>query len=565
MFRLVDEALRAMNQPLVSIVLPAFNRAGYLRSAIESVLAQSLTNWEMLVADDGSGPEAAEYLRGLGDPRIRVLWLAHSGNPSVARNAALREARGTYVAFLDSDDLWAPNKLEAQTAALRARAQCHWSFTNVDWIDHAGGLMRPRETFVPHEGRIVEALLTIDAYVALPTVLVERRLLDEAGPFDEELRFGEDYDLWLRLATRSDVVAVADKLTQVRLHAGNHSHDRRGFYRDWLRLYEKAGARTTDPRLLDICRRKRAAMAVGLASIEAADGQAAASYRRLANALPDGWRYWRWWLSAARMLVSSSLPRWAKARALPIVSSEFHFRLLAKHFGAEVICDVGAFDCFHSRRFRAMGAKVIALEANPVNFEVLARDASLAAAGIELFNYAAWNRDEEITFNVIDAAARDVAWRKLISSIRERAPDTRYASKPVRVRGVRLDTFLTEVLAGPERTIALWIDVEGAAYEVLEGIAGIRDRVCLVHVEVETRTFWQGQHLWPEIDALMRQFGFTPIARSTGVEQFDVLFVNDRWFARSRAAVSGTTLLAWARLRAGRARNKLRSWLGAHA
>jgi len=302
-----------MNQPLVSIVLPAFNRAGYLRSAIESVLGQSLTSWEMIVADDGSGPEAAEYLRGLGDPRIRVLWLAHSGNPSVARNAALRDARGTYVAFLDSDDLWEPNKLEAQTAALRARGECHWSFTNVDWIDAAGGLMRPRERFVPHTGRIVEAVLTIDAYIALPTVLVEQRLLDEAGLFDEELRFGEDYDLWLRLAARSDVVAMTDKLTRVRVHADNHSHDRRGFYQDWMRLYEKAAARTTDPRLLAICQQRRAALAVGLASIEAANGRTAASYRMLANALPDGWRYGGWWLSAARMVVSSSLPPWAKA------------------------------------------------------------------------------------------------------------------------------------------------------------------------------------------------------------------------------------------------------------
>lgn len=249
---------------------------------------------------------------------------------------------------------------------------------------------------------------------------------------------------------------------------------------------------------------------------------------------------------------------------LPVVNSEFLFRSLAKHLGAEVICDVGAFDCFHSRRFRAMGAKVIALEANPVNFDALARDASLAAAGIELFNYAAWNRDEEITFNVIDATARDVAWRKMISSIRERAPDTNYASQPVRVRGVRLDSFLTDVLAGPAHAIALWIDVEGAAYEVLEGIAGIRDRVCLVHVEVETRAFWKGQRLWPDIDALMRQFGFTPIARRPGDEQFDVVFVNDRRLERSRAVVSGNTMLAWARLRAGLARNRLRSLLGTH-
>jgi FkbM family methyltransferase len=249
---------------------------------------------------------------------------------------------------------------------------------------------------------------------------------------------------------------------------------------------------------------------------------------------------------------------------LPIVSSEFLFRSLAKHLGVGVICDVGAFDCFHSKRFRATGAKVIALEANPVNFDVLARDASLAAAGIELFNYAAWNRDEVVTFNVVDATARDAQWRTMISSIRERTPDNSFASRPVPVRAVRLDSFLTDKLTGPASTIALWIDVEGAGYEVLEGIDGIRDRVCLVHVEVETRAFWQGQRLWPDIDELMGRLGFTPIARRPGDEQFDVLFVNDRWLERSRAAVSGITFLAWARLRAGRARNKLRSLLGAH-
>jgi FkbM family methyltransferase len=251
--------------------------------------------------------------------------------------------------------------------------------------------------------------------------------------------------------------------------------------------------------------------------------------------------------------------------ALPIVSSEFLFRSLAKHLGAEVICDVGAFDCFHSRRFRATGAKVIALEANPVNFEVLARDASLAAAGIELFNYAAWNRDEEITFNVVDATGRDAQWRTMISSIRERTPDTRFASKPVPVRAVRLDSFLTDLLPAPAPTIALWIDVEGAGYEVLEGMERIRDHVCLVHIEVETRAFWEGQRLLPDIEALMEQLGFTPIARRPGDEQFDVVFVNDRWLGRSRAVVSGMTFLAWARLRAGRVRHKLRSLLGAHA
>jgi FkbM family methyltransferase len=251
--------------------------------------------------------------------------------------------------------------------------------------------------------------------------------------------------------------------------------------------------------------------------------------------------------------------------ALTMVNSEFLFRSLAKSLGAEVICDVGAFDCAHSKQFKAIGARVIALEANPVNFAELARDASLAAAGIELFNYAAWNRDEDVTFNVVDATARDAEWRKMISSVRERSAANRFDSRPVRVRGVRLDTLLGGVLPEPAGAIALWIDVEGAAYEVLEGIHGIRERVCLVHVEVETSAFWEGQRLWPDIVALMRRLGFTPVARRPGDGQFDVVFVNDRWLAHSRALVSGATFLAWARLRAGRVRNRLRSWLAARA
>jgi FkbM family methyltransferase len=251
--------------------------------------------------------------------------------------------------------------------------------------------------------------------------------------------------------------------------------------------------------------------------------------------------------------------------ALPIVSSEFLFRRLAKHLGAELICDVGAFNCFHSKRFRDTGARVIAFEANPVNFDALMRDATVAAAGIQVFNYAACDRDGEVTFNVVDADARDMAWRRLISSMRERVADVRYASRPVSVRGVRLDTFLAGELADPARTIALWIDVEGAAHEVLEGIERICDRVCLVHVEVETRAFWEGQRLRPDIDALMARYGFTPIARSRGDEQFDILFLNDRWMESSRAAASGITWLAWARHRVALAHHKLRSWLGAHA
>src|ERR1700754_463468 len=92
-----------MGFPAVSVVLPTYNRPDYLREAMASVFAQTLDDWELIVADDGSDEETKAYLRGIDDPRVTVLWLAHSGTPSMGRNAAIRQARGDYVAFLDSD------------------------------------------------------------------------------------------------------------------------------------------------------------------------------------------------------------------------------------------------------------------------------------------------------------------------------------------------------------------------------------------------------------------------------------------------------------------------------
>src|ERR1043165_1265982 len=99
--------------PEVSIIVPSYDRLEYLRQAVESVFAQSFRDWELIVADDGSGPATAAFLTELEpQPPVRVLRAEHSGNPSVVRNLALRAAHGNLVAFLDSDDIWSPAKLE---------------------------------------------------------------------------------------------------------------------------------------------------------------------------------------------------------------------------------------------------------------------------------------------------------------------------------------------------------------------------------------------------------------------------------------------------------------------
>jgi glycosyltransferase involved in cell wall biosynthesis len=156
------------------------------------VLAQTCADWGLIVADDGSSDETRSYLRELRSARVEVLWLPHTGNPSRARNAALAVARGTYVAFLDSDDLWAPRKLEQQLAALRASPHCRWSYTACDRIDGDGRLLattlQPNITL--RSGWIFGPLLALQTSVAMPTLVAERTLIEEAGAFDEDQLYG---------------------------------------------------------------------------------------------------------------------------------------------------------------------------------------------------------------------------------------------------------------------------------------------------------------------------------------------------------------------------------------
>src|SRR5262245_60280907 len=121
-----------MAEPLVTIVLPTYDRFEFLPSAVQSVFDQTMRDWELVVADDGSGREVRNYLDTLNDDaRVRTLLLPHSGNPGRARNAAIAVARAPYVAFLDSDDVWEPSKLELQLAMMRAKDGCDWSYTGV--------------------------------------------------------------------------------------------------------------------------------------------------------------------------------------------------------------------------------------------------------------------------------------------------------------------------------------------------------------------------------------------------------------------------------------------------
>lgn len=299
-----------MTSPEVSIILPTYNRLPYLRAAVDSVFAQSFGDWELIVADDGSGPETAAYLAALADPpRVRVLRLSHSGKPGVARNAGWRVARGEYIAFLDSDDVWLPGKLAQQIASLRAQPQRGWSHSAFAVIDEAGQLLTGERArcWPAFQGRILEGLIGMEVVIAIPTVMVRRRLLEQLGGFDCGLRMCEDYDLWLRLAAVSEIDGVAATLVHVRSHP-ERFHDPALVLEDRDRALEKLLAAGPQGSSVAILSRERAKAAGELARGQAIRGGRAASLRTLLRSSRYAWAYPAWWLRGAEAVARATAP-----------------------------------------------------------------------------------------------------------------------------------------------------------------------------------------------------------------------------------------------------------------
>jgi glycosyltransferase involved in cell wall biosynthesis len=300
-----------MQQPLVSVILPTFGRLRYLRPTVASLYGQTLADWELVVADDGSDEETRAYLRALArEPRVKVVWLPHCGIPAVVRNAALRAATGEYVAFLDSDDLWTPQKLARQIEALRARGACRWSYTGVSHIDGddrtlADDVCGP---WVPCDGSVFERLVTGPVAIRTPTVLAMRALIEQVGGFDEAIRSAEDYDLWLRLALASEVVLIDEQLVKVRRHEDNHTRNWEIAFvgRDYsLRKLEA----TVGPRMRSLLRKERTRNALTLAATHAALGNHRRMLHALWHSLPYSFGSPRWWFGLVKTPLRPYVPR----------------------------------------------------------------------------------------------------------------------------------------------------------------------------------------------------------------------------------------------------------------
>ena len=208
--------------PEVSVVIAAHNQAPWLGEAIASVRAQTFADWELVIVDDGSTDDTRDVaLRTADDARVRYLHQPRAER-SAARNRGIAETTGEFVAFLDGDDLWRPEKLARQVAALRAAPDAGLCYTVARFVDVDGRPLPLRKPPRPVSGRIFPTLMHGNVLI-LASVVVRRRALAEVGGFDERLPvYGcEDWDLWLRVARRFVVIAVDEELTLYRQHAAN--------------------------------------------------------------------------------------------------------------------------------------------------------------------------------------------------------------------------------------------------------------------------------------------------------------------------------------------------------
>ncbi|MCC7354412.1 MAG: glycosyltransferase [Anaerolineae bacterium] len=184
--------------PKVSVITPTYNRADMLGDAIQSVLAQDLTDWELIVVDDGSRDNTREVVAGFADPRIRYIYQENKGLPG-ARNTGIRNGQGQYVAFLDSDDLFSPGKLTSQAEMLDERPDLGLVAGGYWEVDKQLRILRELRPW--HEHPTLELHNWLLACPFCPTApLVRQEWLDKVGLFDETMRYVEDWDLWLRLS-----------------------------------------------------------------------------------------------------------------------------------------------------------------------------------------------------------------------------------------------------------------------------------------------------------------------------------------------------------------------------
>jgi glycosyltransferase involved in cell wall biosynthesis len=205
--------------PLVSVIIPTYNRADLLPEAIRSVLSQTITDFELIIVDDGSSDDTRQLVETFADPRIRYIYQENKGI-SGAMNTGLGAARGDYIARLDSDDRWLPTILAEQLAIFEAHPEIGIVYAKAQAMDINGNPMAQTLGAPGHfPGQTFKSLLYGDFGSAIST-LVRRECYERIGGYDTHLKANEDWDVWIRLARYYPFYFLDQVLANFRYHPG---------------------------------------------------------------------------------------------------------------------------------------------------------------------------------------------------------------------------------------------------------------------------------------------------------------------------------------------------------
>lgn len=240
------------NPPLVSVILPTFNRENSIQRSVNSVLRQSFTNFELIIIDDASTDGTREKIESIQDKRIRYIAHGKQRGAGAARNTGIVEARGKYIAFQDSDDEWVQNKLEIQLKVINSSKKIGAVFSPYVLISNGDREQRPPKITHGMQGDILESILG-SSFIGTPTLLIRCSVLKKSGNFNEQLQTLEEWELAIRVAKHCHFACIKKPLLKAYKTPGSISdneetmlqtiHEIIELHRDDYKLYTQAEAK----------------------------------------------------------------------------------------------------------------------------------------------------------------------------------------------------------------------------------------------------------------------------------------------------------------------------------
>jgi len=287
--------------PRVSVIIPTYNYARFIEQAIESVLVQSYRDFEIIVVDDGSTDNTEEVVAKF-DNRVHYIRQANRG-PNAARNTGIRAARGEFIAFLDADDLWLPEKLALQIELAAARPEAGLIYGGILLFDSATQAVigyAPLSRL--HEGWVMRHLY-MDQFVTSPTPLIRREVFEQVGIFDERCMRSDDWDMWLRIAASYQFALVPKPLALYRVHKSIASSKSLEAYAAEMVAFFERMAREYPAALADLKQQRLGRFQGEIGRRYLAQGVLASARRWLLAAIKTWpWSWWNYWLLVSTFL-----------------------------------------------------------------------------------------------------------------------------------------------------------------------------------------------------------------------------------------------------------------------